>query len=1051
MRGRRAQEEELLRERAPGVVAAVCCLVVAFALAGAVAGRAACGPHQEPPKPPAPAPGWALPRGASALRDLAAGGDDVYDVDVPAGQVLYATFQQLGIDLYVDVYAPDGRLLYTADNLDGAQGLEEVVLVAPRAGRYRLEVRACLGVPGGRYVARLAHLRPASAADRLRAAAESLISQAVDWPLAPRTPARDAGAALLRACALFRQVGARRREAEGWYRLGRKQFGAHAYADAIASFNQANPLYRAVGDRAFVASSYSWIGSCHYALEQRELARRFYALSLAEWATQPPGEGRARTLVSLGKVHVDAGEWTAALRCYAEAIALLSQVPSHDRAEEARASTQVSAIYRALGDWDDALAASRRASALCAAAPSCQQAAVWNETARIYIDLGQPGVAVPFCLRALATGDPEEQAGAHTDLGVCYRRLGFSDRALGQYLTAIQIYQRLRKRRLEAIAWLDLAGLFRRTGQPRKAAHCYAKAQQLAHDTSSPRTEGLAMLGAGLAARDLGNLKEALAHGKEALPIVEALRGGVQRSDLRDTFQARSGDAYDFLIGVLMQLHLTEPGRLYDVQALQYCEQSRSRTLLDLLSVRQAPAAATAPDAATQAAFQNVAAAIADSDRELQTRALSPARRRFLKERLDDLLGEAAVLALRLRGGTASLPSAPASPRSITDLQHGLIDAGTLLLEYHVGAMKSFLWVVSDRAVSSFELPGRDQLEPLARAAYGQLAGTRPATDMERGEDPVARLSQILLGQVAGRLGSQRLVVVADGVLQYIPFAALPDPDPRRGGQLLVAEHEIDYAPSLAVVAALQRAPSAPAPTAAPAGAAGSTSKSIAVVADPVFAPDDPRLRRKVPRQTLAALDPRLTILQRLPRTRDEAGVIASLAGPRQVFAALDFDANAKLVTGGGLAGCRILHVATHGILRTDKPGLSALALSQLDMHGQPLDGFLYAYQVAACDLPADLVVLSGCKTALGKELGGEMVGLPRGFLSAGARRVLVSLWDLGDSSAAELMGDFYRGLLHDHLAPGAALHRAQLAMLRREPWRPPFRWASFLLEGDWR
>jgi CHAT domain-containing protein len=157
-------------------------------------------------------------------------------------------------------------------------------------------------------------------------------------------------------------------------------------------------------------------------------------------------------------------------------------------------------------------------------------------------------------------------------------------------------------------------------------------------------------------------------------------------------------------------------------------------------------------------------------------------------------------------------------------------------------------------------------------------------------------------------------------------------------------------------------------------------------------------------------------------------------------------------VLSGALARYRIVHFATHGILDTAHPELSGLALSGVDRQGRPVAGFLGAHEIYRLRLPADVVVLSGCETALGREIRGEgLVGLTRAFLHAGARRVVVSLWPVQDQATAELMRRFYLGMLHRHLPPAAALRAAQ-AGLRDEPaWRDPYFWAGFVLQGDWR
>lgn len=165
----------------------------------------------------------------------------------------------------------------------------------------------------------------------------------------------------------------------------------------------------------------------------------------------------------------------------------------------------------------------------------------------------------------------------------------------------------------------------------------------------------------------------------------------------------------------------------------------------------------------------------------------------------------------------------------------------------------------------------------------------------------------------------------------------------------------------------------------------------------------------------------------------------------------LDFQATRDTALSPELRDYRILHFATHGLLNSTQPGLSGLVLSLVDRTGRPQDGFLRLHDVYNMDLAADLVVLSACQTALGKEVRGEgLVGLTRGFMYAGARSVVATLWPVEDAATAELMPRFYHALMKDGQTPAAALRSAQLALWERRRTRRPFYWAAFTLQGDW-
>ncbi|HXG65126.1 MAG TPA: CHAT domain-containing protein, partial [Blastocatellia bacterium] len=182
-----------------------------------------------------------------------------------------------------------------------------------------------------------------------------------------------------------------------------------------------------------------------------------------------------------------------------------------------------------------------------------------------------------------------------------------------------------------------------------------------------------------------------------------------------------------------------------------------------------------------------------------------------------------------------------------------------------------------------------------------------------------------------------------------------------------------------------------------------------------------------------------------------EAEAIAALAPATARKVALDFDASRHTALRPELSQYRYLHFATHGFLNSQHPELSGLVLSLVDADGNPQSGFLRAHDIYNLRLPAELVVLSGCRTGLGKEVRGEgLVGLTRGFMYAGAARVLVSLWDISDAGTAEFMARFYRGLLgKDRLSPAAALRATQVSLWKEKRWRAPYYWAAFVLQGE--
>jgi CHAT domain-containing protein len=191
--------------------------------------------------------------------------------------------------------------------------------------------------------------------------------------------------------------------------------------------------------------------------------------------------------------------------------------------------------------------------------------------------------------------------------------------------------------------------------------------------------------------------------------------------------------------------------------------------------------------------------------------------------------------------------------------------------------------------------------------------------------------------------------------------------------------------------------------------------------------------------------------IPRLLASRQEAEAIMAVVPWRSAFKALDFDASRATVSTPNFGQYRILHFATHTMIDNEHPELSGIVLSLVDSKGYPLDGFLRMSDIYDLKLSSNLVVLSACSTALGKEVRGEgLISLTRGFLYAGASGVTASLWKVDDEATAELMRHFYAGIFQRGLTPAAALREAQLAMWNEKRWRAPYYWAAFVIQGQY-
>jgi len=393
------------------------------------------------------------------------------------------------------------------------------------------------------------------------------------------------------------------------------------------------------------------------------------------------------------------------------------------------------------------------------------------------------------------------------------------------------------------------------------------------------------------------------------------------------------------------------------------------------------------------------------------------------------------------------------------------LDDNTLLLEYMLGDDRSYVWLVSHQEVWSFQLPARSKIEAASGAVYSLLSQNEQATEI--GKDPaklataISNLSESLLAPLADRLGSKRLLIVPDGVLQYVPFGTLTVarqtvPYGRLLSRPLVLDHEIINEPSASALALVlsQTANRRP------------TEKSVAIFADPVFAVDDTRIKYRESNSSRVAMGPVPNVemtralrdvglenaqIYRLPSSRDEANAIIASAPWHTAFKAVDFDATRATAMALDLGQYRIVHFATHALLDNEHPELSGIVLSLVDEKGQQQDGFLRLHDIYNLKLPVELVVLSACQTGLGKDVKGEgLIGLTRGFMYAGASGIVASLWKVDDDATAELMKHFYDGLFNRGLTPAAALREAQLTLRQDKRWREPYYWAGFVIQGEY-
>lgn len=424
-----------------------------------------------------------------------------------------------------------------------------------------------------------------------------------------------------------------------------------------------------------------------------------------------------------------------------------------------------------------------------------------------------------------------------------------------------------------------------------------------------------------------------------------------------------------------------------------------------------------------------------------------------LKEELETLKDQLDLIKKSLSEQNPNYYNLVEGKESKVETIKALLDKDTVLLEYFLGNTKSYLWVLTADSIKTFVLPSKNEIEKLVEEYISLIQNMYKSDSLTNKHEVYIKLSRdlskILVLPAINEIQEKRLLVVPDKILHFLPFASLVD----ENDLPLIVKHELVYLPSASFVVSLRQKET---------NQKEQTNKSILIVADPVFNESDSRIskkdskdEKKIENQTDFELEMALrdfSNINRLPYTREEGYNIKKLFNSPHTEMLLDFDANLEKLKILNLQQFPFLHFSTHTLINEKNPELSGLLLSMVDENGNKKSGILTVNQILNLNLNADLVVLSACKTALGKPSGQEgLVGLTRSFFYAGSRKVMGSLWNVSDKGTNELMTRFYTYITKDKLKPIVALREAQKSMLKDKNWNNPFYWAAFQIYGDWR
>jgi CHAT domain-containing protein/Tfp pilus assembly protein PilF len=1024
--------------------------------------------------------------GLEVTRNIEPGTTHVYSLKFEeARHCVRAVLDQRGVDLFVEFRSGGGSLLYRLDSR--WHGAESLVLIPPTPADYLLEVKriSTTGSPGT-YSLKIQAPRPVQDSDERALAAQRLATRLKE--LVSRGTAeshREALSLAPEAAAAWREAGDLSGQAQARNTLGFLLNAVGRSAEALKEYAAALELWRAAGDRSGQAETLHNMAAAKFALGERETALADYELALphrrasgdvsGEGATlanigrlyQAIGRshqaleslsqalqlqrragnvaGELQCLIGLGTLHAQRGELQRGLNHLTDALPLLEK--GGDLRGYAYTLVNLGKLYADLGESEQGLRRLRdAASRMREVGDKRGEAAAFQRIGAILLAHGDAAGALENCERALAlaeeVSDPSAAAMALTTMARAHEELGKRALAIDFGQRALRDLEALQDSRGAAVALHLLGVLYYRDGNPEAAFDYFQRAVD-SWQTDSPSRAGSLYWWARVEYA-MGRVEQAREHAHRSVEIVEASRSGMAAEHLLASYIASRYHYYEFYIDVLMALDRADPNGGWDVRAFEVSERARARALLEAL-------AATRPEIREGIAHELQAKEIR-LRREINALAAraaepmgGPGARRDAESKLGALLAELAAVEAEIRRRSPRFASlTQPETLSLERIQREVLDEETILLEYALGEERSYLWVAGTDFLKSFHLPGRTVIETLTAELRRLLSHVE-----ERGETATWRqewataagpLAAAILKPAARLLSGKRLLIVADGPLHYVPFDALPLAEGPTSDFLTYEMVRVPSA-SILVVSRAERARRA------------SPTKTVAIFADPVYDAADPRISPAPNRPAASAKAPdEASRPRRLPFTRQEALRISALVPSGELFSRIGFAANRSAAVDARLRDYRIVHFAAHAIIDDSHPELSGIALSLVDGQGRTQDGFLRLHDIYNLSLPADLVVLSACQSALGTHVRGEgMMGLTRGFMYAGAARVLASLSKVHDEATAELMALFYRNMLRLNLTPAAALRDAQRELARRRRWAHPFYWAGFTLHGDWR
>jgi CHAT domain-containing protein/tetratricopeptide (TPR) repeat protein len=988
-------------------------------------------------------------------------------------EIIEITCERRGIDVGLAAFAPSGEKITVSNAPAGFAGFDRLIFAAEKAGEYRIEVAARRpGTSTGGYTILLKDERAAGETDLRRGEAMKLLGEAREVLFGAENRLEKSAAALEKlekALALFEKTEDLAGQAHALfqsalihgYELGNKTKSIELYEKALA-------VWEKLDDEAGRAICLTYLADEIRDYDNPEKPRAFYiekahkyfeeALALHRKANDKADEATALTYQC--RLFNDTGNFQKGFETCREALRLEGD---RDPLTDYRTYSNLASLYSNSGDLENGLKYNRLSLERIALVRDhlnpYRSAFVKSNIGGIFLTQKKYAEAEQYLREALTITEQLKRTLYSAYILVRLGSILYETNRLPEGLEiaqkAVEYYRAVDPVKIQA--GLNVLGKIQSgLGQTETARALFAEAVEINRRNKDRYAEADSLYNLARLENTAGNLEAARQSIELAIGNSEIIRAQLLGKSHRTSYLSILKKYYELEIELLVRLSERSADTALLEQAWQTHEKIRARSLMENLIESGLNVSEFAPKdffAKEQILLEEIAAA--ELKRTEAIKEKNPLAQKSAESALSKKLDEYEALQENFRQKNPQI-SAVNQPQdfSLADARK-LLDEETAILEFALGEQQSYVWVIRKNSFKLAKLPPKSVINQTVREFYVALTDRAAKTDktiLEKSQS----LSREILAPIADDLQtSKQIVVIADGALQLIPFAALTFA-PDAPFEPLAAKVEIVNAPSFASLVYLRENK-----TSRP----KSDAKLLAVFADPIFQDDDERFTFNKPSDPGTPVKPKevpdnlakvlrdfgLDRLARLPFSGIEAREIGKFA-PEQTFLALGADASRQTFLRGDFNSYRIIHFATHGFLNQQNPELSGLVLSLYDEKRAAQNGFLRVIDLYSLRLSADLVVLSACQTALGKEIDGEgIVGLTRGFMYAGASGVVSSLWKVEDAATAELMKRFYRAMLKENQTPSAALRIAQNELRQIPRFRNPRYWSGFTLNGEWR